>query len=98
MTLTKILYCINYFIFCELILEKKWKWIILCSAIIIISGIIIWKIYSFLYSQHSIIISNQVEDKETMIKASPGEPLKNLSQKVKENIPTILQLIDKILI
>jgi hypothetical protein len=79
-------------------LEKKWKWIILCSAIVIIAGIIIWQIYSFLYSQHSITISNQAEDKETIIKTSPGEPLKNISQKVKENISTILQLIDKILI
>lgn len=71
-------------------MNKKWKWIILVSVIAIIAGITIWQIYSYIYSHDSIIISDPVEGRETIIKTQPGEPLKNATQEVKENISNIL--------
>lgn len=70
-------------------LEKKAKLTIMVSIIAIVAGLITWQIYSYLSSQNSVIISDPVEGSETITKSSPGEPLKNATKEVKENISTI---------
>ena len=81
---------IYFFILLKITLEKKFRWIIAGSIIAIIVGIIIWQIYSYIILQNSIIISDPVEGRETIIQTSPGEPLKNATQDVKENISNLL--------
>lgn len=54
-----------------------------------IAGITISPIYSCIYSQHFVIISDPVEERETMIQNQLGEPLKNAIQEVKKNISSI---------
>jgi hypothetical protein len=71
-------------------LDKKARLIITVSIIVIIAGIITWQIYSYLSSQNSIIVSDPIEGSETITKSSPGEPLKNATKEVKENISPIL--------
>jgi hypothetical protein len=70
-------------------LDKKARLIIMVSIIVIIAGITTWQIYSYLSSQNSVIISDPIEGSETITKSSPGEPLKNATEEVKENISTI---------
>lgn len=70
-------------------LNKRDRLIIVVSIIAIIAGIITWQIYSYLSSQNSVIISDPVEGSETITKSSPGKPLKNATEEVKENISTI---------
>jgi hypothetical protein len=72
-------------------LKKTWKWIIVISIIAIVAGITIWELYSYISSDNSLIISDPVEGRETIIKTSPGDPLKNATQDVKENIANITQ-------
>ncbi len=54
-----------------------------------IAGITISPIYSYIYSQHFVIIFDPVEERETMIQNQLGEPLKNAIQEVKKNISSI---------
>jgi hypothetical protein len=70
-------------------LDKKLRLIITVLIIAIIAGIITWQIYSYLASQNSLIISDPVEGRETIMKSSPGGPLKNATTEIKENISTI---------
>ena len=67
-------------------MDKKLRWIIALSIIAIIGGIIIWQIYSFISSDSSVLISDPVETKETIIKKPPGEPLKNASEELMRNV------------
>lgn len=71
-------------------LDKKTRLIIMVSIIAIIAGIITWQIYSYLSSQNSVIISDPIEGSETITRSSPGEPLKNATEEIKENISTII--------
>ena len=54
-----------------------------------IAGITISPIYSYIYYQHFVLISDPVEERETMIQNQLGEPLKNAIQEVKKNISSI---------
>jgi hypothetical protein len=67
-------------------LDKKWRLIIAGSIIAIIAGIIIWQIYSYISSENSILITDPVDGKKTVIQNEPGESLKNATQEVKSNI------------
>jgi hypothetical protein len=73
----------------KIILKKTWRWIIVISIIAIVAGITIWQLYSYISSDNSLIISDQVEGRKTIIKTSPGEPLKNATPEVRQEIANV---------
>jgi hypothetical protein len=46
-------------------------------------------LYSYISSDNSLIISDPVEGRETIIKTSPGEPLKNAIPEVSQEIDNV---------
>lgn len=67
-------------------MNRKTKWIIGLLVLVSVMSFIIWQIYSFISSNENIVISDQVNGKETITLTSPGEPLKNASKELKKEI------------
>jgi len=67
-------------------MNRKTKWIIGLLVFVSVMSFIIWQIYSLISSDENIVISDQVNGKETITLTSPGEPLKNASKELKKEI------------